>query len=238
MKKLEGKTALITGASRGIGKSIAQLFAEQGADLIITARSKDELAALKEELLPLDVRVVVIPTDLHKPEEIQSLAAQSLAAFEKIDILVNNAGVGTWAPVLEISLQDYNDMFDVNVRAIFLLTQALLPSMIARQDGHIVNIGSTSSRYTYPEGTVYCASKFAVLGFTEALAKELRTTGVRATAICPGQVNTYLGGTQPDEWEKDMLEGEDVAQLVLAAVTMPPHVIVTELVFWPKAENF
>ena len=97
---------------------------------------------------------------------------------------------------------------------------------------------TTSSRWTYPEGTIYCASKFTVLGFTKALAKELRTTGVRATKIYPGQVNTYLGGTQPDEWEQDMLEGEDVAQLVLAAVTMPPPVIVSELVVWPRAEDF
>jgi len=238
MKKLEGKIALITGASRGIGKSIAQLFAEEGADLIITARSKKELESLKEELQTHGVKITVIPTDLRKPEEIQSLAEKSLTTFKKIDILINNAGVGTWAPVLKISLQEFNDMFDVNMRAVFLLTQALLPSMIARKDGHIINIGSTSSRWTYPEGTVYCASKFAVLGFTEALAKELRTTGVRATTICPGQVNTYLGGTRPEEWEEDMLEGEDVAQLVLAAVTMPPHVIVTELVVWPRAEDF
>jgi len=132
MKKLEGKIALITGASRGIGKSIAQLFAEKGADLIITARSEEELESLKEELQIHDVNVTVIPADLRNPKEIQKLAEKSLAIFRKIDILINNAGVGTWAPVLEISLQEFNDMFDVNMRAVFLLTQALLPSMIAR----------------------------------------------------------------------------------------------------------
>jgi NADP-dependent 3-hydroxy acid dehydrogenase YdfG len=105
-------------------------------------------------------------------------------------------------------------------------------------DGHIVNIASTSSRWTYPEGTVYCASKFAVLGFSEALAKELRTTGVRVTAVCPGQVNTYLGGGGPADWDKEMLNAEDVAESVLHVVSLPAHAIVTELVVWPRGEAF
>jgi len=139
---------------------------------------------------------------------------------------------------MEITLEDYNAMFDVNMRAVFLLTKAILPPMLKRGDGHIVNIASTSSRWAYPEGTIYCASKFAVLGFNEALAKELRLTGVRVTAICPGQVNTYLGGTRPEEWVDGMLNGEDIADLAVQAVNMPPHVIVTEMVVWPRAEEF
>jgi len=110
--------------------------------------------------------------------------------------------------------------------------------MIERKSGHIINIASTSSRWAYPEGTIYCASKFAVLGFNEALAKELRTTGVRVTAICPGQVNTYLGGAGPEDWQEGMLNGEDIAALAVQAVTLPPHAIMTEMVVWPRAEQF
>jgi NADP-dependent 3-hydroxy acid dehydrogenase YdfG len=129
-------------------------------------------------------------------------------------------------------------MFAVNMRAVFWLTRALLPPMITRGAGHIVNIASTSARWTYPEGTVYCASKFAVLGFSEALAREMRPKGIKVTAINPGSVNTFLGGSGPANWEEGMLNGEDVAEIALQVVTMPAHALVTEVVVWPRAEKF
>ncbi len=238
MTQLIDRVALVTGASRGIGRAIALRFATAGADLILAARNREELNELKDEILGIGRRCLAIPTDLRNPVSIRALAQQAQAHFGQIDILINNAGIGFWAPVTELTLEQYNEMFDVNMRAIFLLSQAILPPMIERGQGHIVNIASTSSRWTYPEGTLYCASKFAVLGFNEALAKELRTTGVRVTAVCPGQVNTYLGGSGPETWETDMLSGEDVAELALQAVTLPSHAIVTEMVVWPRAEAF
>lgn len=238
MTLVTDKCALITGASRGIGRAIAIRFARAGANLVIAARNFQELLELASEIEAMGRSCLVIQTDLRYPDQITNLVEQALARFGRIDILVNNAGIGHWAPVTELSLDQYDEMFDVNMRAVFLLTRAVLPQMIARANGHIVNIASTSSRWTYPEGTVYCASKFAVLGFNEALAKELRTTGVRVTAVCPGQVNTYLGGSGPDSWQEGMLQGEDVAELALQAVTLPPHAIVTEMVVWPRAEEF
>jgi NADP-dependent 3-hydroxy acid dehydrogenase YdfG len=238
MTQLDDKVVLVTGASRGIGRAIAQRFARAGADLVIAARNREDLQGLGAEIEAMGQRYLVAPTDLRDPAAIQELAQQALGYFGHIDILINNAGIGYWAPVTELTLDQCNEMFDVNMRAVFLLTQAVLPPMIERGNGHIVNIASTSSRWTYPEGTLYCASKFAVLGFNEALAKELRTTGVRVTAVCPGQVNTYLGGSGPHTWEEDMLSGEDVAELAFQAVTLPPHAIVTEMVVWPRAEDF
>ncbi len=238
MNQLQGKRALVTGASRGIGWAIALRFARAGADVLIAARSHDELQELAGEISALGQRCLVVPTDLRDPASIMALVREAHNQFEGIDILVNNAGVGAWAPIGELTLAQYDEIFDVNMRAVFLLTQALLPAMIERGSGHIVNIASTSSRWAYPEGTIYCASKFALLGFNEALAKELRTTGVRVTAVCPGQVNTYLGGGDPAEWDEEMLNGEDVAELALHAVTLPPHAIVTELVVWPRGEEF
>ena len=235
---MENQVVLVTGASRGIGRAIALRFAHEHMDLIVAARNEVDLLALREEILSLGQDCLAVVTDLRQPTEIESLVKQGMAHYGRIDVLVNNAGVGAWAPINKITLTQFDEMFDVNIRAVFLLTQAVLPAMIARGTGHIINIASTSSRWTYPEGTVYCASKFAVLGFNEALAKELRTTGVRVTAVCPGAVNTYLGGSSPEEWQEGMLHGEDVAELAVMAVKLPAHAIVTEMVVWPRAEAF
>lgn len=238
MTSLTGKITLVTGASRGIGRAIALLFAQEGADLIITARNQQELNTLRTEIEAMGRRCLSVPADLCQPDEINNLVEQVLETFGRIDILINNAGIGDWKPITEFTLAEYDQIFDVNVRAVFWLTQAVLPQMISRGEGHIINVASASGRWAYPGGTVYCASKFAVVGFNEALAKELRPTGVRVTALCPGQVNTYIGGSGPEEWVDGMLNGEDVAALALQAVTLPPHAIVTEMVLWPRAEEF
>lgn len=238
MTSLTDKITLVTGASRGIGRAIALRFAQEGADLIITARSQQELNTLRTEIEAMGRRCLSVPADLRQPAAINSLVEQALETFGQIDILINNAGVGDWKPVTEFTLAEFDQIFDVNMRAVFCLTQAVLPQMVNRAEGHIINIASTSGRWAYPGGTVYCASKFAVVGFNEALAKELRPTGVRVTALCPGQVNTYLGGSGPEEWVDGMLNGDDVAALAIQAVTLPPHAIVTEMVLWPRAEEF
>lgn len=237
MSALEGKRALVTGASRGIGRAIALAFATAGADLVLAARDQAEMEAAAAEVRALGRDCLVLPADLRQPAQIAALAEAALAAGP-VDILVNNAGVGSWAPVAELTLDDYEAMFDVNVRAVFLLTQALLPAMRAQGRGQVITIASTSSRWAYPEGTLYCASKFAVLGFSEALARELRPEGIQVTAILPGQVNTYLGGSGPESWEEGMLEPEDVAAAAVHVASLPERAIVTELVVWPRAEAF
>jgi 3-oxoacyl-[acyl-carrier protein] reductase len=237
MPALEEKRVLVTGASRGIGRAIALAFAQAGADLVLAARSRAELESVAEAVGAMGRDCLVLPADLRRPEAVQALAQAALDAGP-VDILVNNAGVGAWAPIAELALDDYEVMFAVNVRAVFLLTQALLPAMRARSSGHIITIASTSSRWAYPEGTLYCASKFAVLGFSEALARELRPEGIRVTAILPGAVNTYLGGGGPESWEAGMLEPEDIAAATVHVASLPPHAIVTEMVVWPRAEEF
>jgi 3-oxoacyl-[acyl-carrier protein] reductase len=234
---LHHKRVLVTGASRGIGRAIALHFAAAGADLLLVARDETDLAAVAAEVRAQGVACQVIPTDLRRPEAIAALAATALAGGA-VDILVNNAGVGTWAPLEDLTLAAYEAMFDVNVRAVFLLTQALLPAMRTQGSGQIITIASTSSRWAYPEGSLYCASKFAVLGFSEALARELRPEGLRVTAILPGQVNTYLGGSGSETWEEDMLEPEDIAAMTVHVARLPAHVLVTEMVVWPRAEEF
>lgn len=237
MKSLEKQRVLVTGASRGIGRAIALHFAAAGADLVLAARDENALQEVAAAVQAKGGACEIIATDLREPEAIDVLAKEALAGGA-IDILVNNAGVGVWAPVEDLTLADYEAMFGVNMRAVFLLTQALLPPMRTRGAGHVITIASTSSRWTYPEGTLYCASKFAVLGFSEALARELRTTGVRVTAILPGQVNTYLGGSGPETWQEGMLQPQDIAAAALHVASLPAHAIVTEMVVWPRAEEF
>lgn len=232
-----GTTALVTGASRGIGRAIALRLAAEGADIAVAARSGEELDSLRQEVRRLGRRCFSVECDLRRVDSPGELARRVLAEFGRLDILVNNAGVAAWAPIGEIRAEQLEEMWAVNVRAVFLLTQALVPSMVARGSGTIVNIGSTSGRRAYPEGTAYCASKFAVSGFSEALAKELQPAGVRVCTIFPGSVNTYLGGSAPSEWEAEMLDPEDIAASVLHVATMPSRVFVTELVVWPRGEE-
>jgi len=236
MGTLTGRRSLVTGASRGIGRAVALRLAAEGSDIVAAARSKAELETLKAEIEHLGRNCLAIETDLRRPESVMRLAEAALADSTQIDILVNNAGVGVWGELGEISLEQYDEVFDVNIRAVFLLTQAILPSMTARGNGFVVNIGSTSGRCGYSGGTVYCASKFALTGFADALAKELQPKGIRVCTIFPGSVNTYLGGSGPEGWDADMLAPEDVAESVVHVVTTPSRVFTTEIVVWPKGE--
>lgn len=171
MSNFSDKVALITGASRGIGKAIALRFAQEGLDLILAARNVQDLQTVQRDVEGMGRRCQSIPTDLRNPESIKKLVQHSLEIMGQIDILVNNAGVGFWGPVDELTLDQYDEMFDVNMRAVFLLARAVIPHMKSKSHGHIINIASTSSRWTYPEGTLYCASKFAVLGLTKLWPK-------------------------------------------------------------------
>ncbi len=228
---------LVTGASRGIGRAIALRLAAEGSDLIIASRSSGELARVAEEVRHRGRRCIAIETDLRNPESIARLAARASEELDGIDALVNNAGVGAWGSIEELSLSQYEEMFDVNVRAVFLLTQSLLPGMIARGAGTIINIGSTSGRRAYSSGTLYCASKFALSGFSEALAKELQPKGIRVCTVFPGSVNTYLGGSGPEDWQPGMLTPEDIAEAVQHQLAAPAHVFTTEIVVWPRGEE-
>ena len=234
---MKGLRVLVTGASRGIGRAIVTRLAAEGADLIITARNADELDEVAREIARFGGRCLPIPADLRRTESILALSERSLSEFGGIDVLVNNAGVGAWGRLEELTLEQYEAMFDLNVRAVFLLTREIVPSMVQNGGGTVVNIGSTSGRRAYPEGSLYCASKFAVSGMSEALAKELQPSGVRVCTISPGSVNTYLGGSGPSDWQPDLLAPEDIAESVLHAVSMPKQVFVTEIVLWPRGEE-
>jgi short-subunit dehydrogenase len=188
------ETALITGASSGLGWELARLFAADGSDLILTARRVDRLEALAAELQTgHGVHVRVIGLDLSRPGAARELFQQTTADGTQVDVLVNNAGFGKLVRFQDLPVETYTAMLELNVTALTELTRLFLPAMLARRRGHILNVASTASFQPGPNAAVYYASKAYVRSFSEALAEELRGSGVTVTALCPGPTKTGFG---------------------------------------------
>ncbi len=234
MGPLKGQIALVTGASRGIGRAIAWRLAVADCDVVLLARSAEELSALAMDIKTLGREAMAIPTDLRDAEQVERAIKKALDYFGRIDILVNNAGLWRYAPVQNLSLHDWDEMFEVNVRGTFLTTKFILPSMLARGSGHIVNIASVSGLIGEVEATGYNATKWAVRGFSHALVKEVRDQGIRVSVINPGAVNNT---ESKDADAKDDLQTEDVAELVYLAVTLPPRANLTEATLWAFSDD-
>lgn len=190
-KQLEGRTALVTGASQGLGRAIALAFARQGASLVVTARSESRLRTLADEARALGVRALVVPADLAVEREIGELARAAMAAFGGIDILVNNAGViHPRIPVVDFDTALFRSVIDVNLIAAFVITKALLPGMIERRYGKIINISSIGGRKGGAGRSAYRITKAGLISFTESVAAEVKQHGIDVNAICPGAVET------------------------------------------------
>lgn len=234
MAALKGQIALVTGASRGIGRAIARRLAYADCDVVLLARSRDELNELATEIKSAGREAMAIQTDLRDPAQIERAVEKALGYFGRIDVLVNNAGLWHYAPVQELKLEDWDEMFDVNVRGAFLATKFLLPSMLARRSGHIVNIVSVSGLIGEAEAAGYNATKWAMRGFSYSLLKEVRDRGVRVTMIHPGGVNNDEAKTQR---AGKLVQNADVAELVYLAVTMPPRANLTEATVWAESDE-
>ncbi len=191
MNRLQGKTAIVTGATAGIGKACARAFAEQGVHLILLARREERLAALKAELDGKGVEVSIRVHDVRDRALADELASDLRERGIAPDILLNNAGLGRGlATIQEGDVNDWEEMIDTNVKGLLYMTRAILPLMVERDQGHVVNIGSIAGRWVYPAGNVYNATKFAVLALTEAMNMDLVGTNVRVSSIDPGAVET------------------------------------------------
>ncbi|MDZ7630325.1 MAG: SDR family NAD(P)-dependent oxidoreductase [Gemmatimonadaceae bacterium] len=210
-------TALVTGASRGIGRAIALAMAPIH-DLILTARSTDALASVASEATALGAAVRAIPCDVADPKAV----ATALAGVQ-CDVLVNNAGVAHLKPFLSLTPEEWHGMVDVNVNALYHVTRSVLPGMVERQRGHVVNIASTAGRNTFVGGSCYAGTKHFVMGFSESLMLEVRDAGVKVSVVMPGSVATDLFPAGTDtSW---MCTPEDVALAVRHLVETPPHTL-------------
>lgn len=223
--RLDGKVALVTGASRGIGRATARLLASAGADLVLTARTAVELESLAAELSGPGRQVLVVPADASDEADVAQLKEKVLAHFGRVDILVNNVGVGKYGPLSDLTVADYDWMMESNMRSSFLCTHAFLPGMLERRQGWIVFVGSVAGLKGLPGESVYNATKFAQYGFAQSLDYETREQGVKVTYLAPGGVHTHFafgtGRTEGDPNLEKMLDPETVAEAVLFAVTQP-----------------
>ena len=214
--KMQGKVALITGAGRGIGRATALLFAQQGADIALNAEIPEEIEQVAEEVRALGRKAFPIMSDMLHEEQIGPMAEAVIAEFGHVDAMVYSAGVAIHNPVINLSTRDWDLNFGVNVRGMFLLTRALLPHMITRGKGTIVNISSKLGKEGSAARSAYSASKHAVVGFTKSLALEMKPHGIRVNAICPGPVATPLRAKNyPNEDPSTITSAEEVARIIL-----------------------
>ena len=231
-RSLQGKVALITGASRGIGLAIARCLAALGARLSLCARNTRRLEDVGVELRRETVAVLTVPADLTRGDDIAALVQKTEQSLGPIEILVNNAGVGYFGPAQDASEAHWDAVLDTNLKAVFLLSKAVAPGMIARRSGHIINIASLAGKNAFAGGAIYCASKWGLLGLTEGMAEDLRQYGIRVSAICPGSVATDFSphaGKDPSK----MLQPEDVAHAVAMILAQAPQSFISEVLLRP-----
>jgi 3-oxoacyl-[acyl-carrier protein] reductase len=231
-KPLVQAVALVTGASRGIGRAIALRLASLGASVAICGRDKDALAATTAELKQVGGRVYSQPADVTRPADITSLVTNTEAALGAISILVNNAGIGLFGPAHERSEADWDLVMNTNLKSAFLVSRAVVPPMIRRRQGDIINISSLAGRNTFATGGLYCASKWGLLGLSGCMAEDLREHGIRVSVICPGSVATEFSGRGPKDPSKALTAG-DVAHAVAMVVTQGPQSFLSEIQLRP-----
>jgi NADP-dependent 3-hydroxy acid dehydrogenase YdfG len=231
--KLAGKVALITGASAGIGRACALALAAEGANLVVTARRQERLIDLEQSARLAGGKAVSVVGDARDEETARRAVAAAMENFGTLDILINNTGIGNYKQLIDTSAEEYDEMMDSNVRSTFLFTRHAVPVMIAQGSGTLLMISSMAGIYGFAGEAVYCATKFAQVGFAQALDKELRPHGIKVGVICPGGVKTEFalgkGRTEQGVAESGMLEPEDVASAVLLACTQSPRSRIIEV---------
>ena len=230
--KLTEKVALITGGSSGIGKATAELFVREGALVVINGRFKEALESAADDVARVGKRPLTVPGDVSKKDNVKAMFKKVIRAFGKLDILVNSAGVCRLGPLDAFDVSDWDEQMATNVRGTFLCCQEAARQMIAQKErGQIINIASYMGIIGYPTVSSYCASKHAVMGFTKAIAKELRIKGIRVSAICPRQVDTKMRRDLfPESDSSSWLSPVEIAEQILFVVTRPFMAGIPELV--------
>jgi len=226
--KLQHKIALVTGAGRGIGKSIAHALAREGASVVVAARSSSEVDALARAIVAEGGKALSVPADVSIEADVSKLVERTVEAFGRIDILVNNAGIGSFAPVTRLATDDFDRMWSVNMRGVFLCTKAVLPSMMKQKSGDIVNVSSLAGRNAFVGGAGYAATKWALIGFSRCLMLEVREFNIRVITLCPGSVDTGFGGGSAKHSDA-IPKAEDIAQVTVDTLSLPRNVMVSEV---------
>lgn len=234
MTAIAGKTALVTGAGRGIGKAIALALASAGCQVMVTGRTVSQIESVKEQILAANGRALAQPGDLTQDADIDRLVQAAQSQFGAVDILINNAGWGKRASVVRAKLEDWDQTFRLNLRAPMLLTKKLLPAMIEKGQGAVINIGSLSGKSGEANGAAYSASKFGLIGFTQSLFEEVREFGIKVAVILPGFVDTPLIPANKQLDRAKMVQVGDVAEAVMFVLTSPATSCPVEITVRPQ----
>ncbi|ARG97527.1 SDR family oxidoreductase [Legionella micdadei] len=246
MVNLQNKIVLITGASSGIGQACARLFAQNGANLILCARRQDRIEHLANDLQTMHgIHCLPIVLDVRDKAKVESALSSLPSEWQKISVLINNAGLAlSTDSIQQGSISNWETMIDTNVKGLLYVTRAILPGMLAREEGHIINIGSIAGQECYPNGNVYCATKHAVRALTKSMRMDLLGSPIRVTEIAPGAVETEFSEVRWNDKEKakafyedfNPLYAEDIADAVYFCATRPLHVDIAEMTIMPTAQ--
>lgn len=234
MQKITGKVALITGAGRGIGRATAIAFAQEGIHVGLVGRTLSNLEKVEAELKEFDVKVALAAADVSDIESITSAVESIRTELGPIDILVNNAGISKFGSFMELTPEEWTNIIDVNVNGVYYTTRAVLPEMLERNTGDIINISSTAGQKGGPITSAYSASKAAVIGLSEALMMEVRKKDIRVTTLTPSTVATdmavdlNLTDGNPDK----VMQPEDLAELMVAQLKLNPRVVLKHAGLW------
>jgi NADP-dependent 3-hydroxy acid dehydrogenase YdfG len=244
---IKDKVALVTGASSGIGYATALALSRAGSKVAAGARRTDRLEALRQEIEKAGSEVIVKKLDVTKKADCDAFVEAAVAKWGSVDILVNNAGLMPLSFFKKLKVAEWDQMIDVNIKGVIYCTAAVIPHMLAKKSGHIINMSSMAGRVVFPSGAVYCATKHAVTAFSEGLRQEFSTrSNIRVTCIEPGEVETELHNTITDESlakyvesRKQMmsLKAEDIANAILFAVESPAHMNVNEILVRPTTQE-
>ncbi|MGO4905969.1 3-ketoacyl-ACP reductase [Flavobacterium sp. W20_MBD1_R3] len=234
MTDLKNKNALITGAGKGIGKAIALALAKEGVNVILVARTQEEIESVAAKVRSLRVKALAITADVADINSVNAAVEQALAEFGTIDILINNAGIAAFGKFLELEPTDWERIIQVNLMGTYYVTRAVLPNMIERQTGDIINISSTAGLSGNALTSAYSASKFAVLGLTESLMQEVRKHNIRVTALTPSTVATEMAKDLKltDGNPEKVMQAEDMAELIIAQLKLNRRVFIKNSSIW------
>ncbi|MBZ0178718.1 MAG: SDR family oxidoreductase [Melioribacteraceae bacterium] len=247
MEKLHGKIVLITGASSGIGEACAYAFAEEGANVIIAARRLERLNNLEKDLKEkYNIKVLTYQLDVRNKDKVFEFVDNLPEEWKKIDILINNAGLGRGLEKFyEDNHDSWDEMIDTNVKGLLYVTKAIVPRMVERKSGHIINIGSIAGHEAYSKGAIYCATKHAVSAITKSLRMDVLDKNIRVSSVDPGMVETEFSNVRfygDTERAKNVykgitpLTGKDIAEAVIFVATRPAYANINEMIIMPSVQ--
>jgi NAD(P)-dependent dehydrogenase (short-subunit alcohol dehydrogenase family) len=232
---LQGRTAIVTGSSKGIGYAIAEALAGANANVVVSARKPAEVTEAARKLEKAgNGRILGIPCDVSRLEDVTRLVNETATTLGGIDILINNAGIGTFAPVDELDPAQWDRLIATNLSGVFYCCHEALPHLKRSGDAWIINIASLAGKNPFAGGAAYNASKFGLVGFSEALMLDVRQQGVRVNYIMPGSVNTWFGDKQPKEENDWMIQPEDIAELVMGLLAFPANALPSRIEVRPS----